>query len=564
MANTYIALVLGGGGSDDRRLKVSTDDTAAGFLEEKLLPASNKITVATDNPGGAEVYRIDVDETNIDHDILLNFEEDEHRPQDDTATTTTSLWSSQKTQDELDLKVNKVTPVTDNTLVKSIGTSGVDFEVTGVIVDDSNNISGVNDLVIDGNLTVNGDTTTSNTATLEVEDANITINKNGTEATADAQDAGLTVEMSDATDVSLGFDSTTTSKMRVGEVGDEREIATISHVQELSNKTINADVNTISELEVDNLKAGVLVVDLEVVVDNNNIAGAQAVKDYVVARVAEKDEANEIAYAPTTAADYDVVPSEVASALDELASRTNTTEDTLADHLNGNPSKHNANQINNTASGNLTSTNVQNSLVELQLDIDTRASSADLTAHLNDTEDAHDASAISNVPSGNLAADNVQDALNELDVEKYAAADFDGDFDTRLATKDTDNLTEGVTNLYFTEERAYIENGDIPNTEFTFADNISTLTNITGLSFGNGVVRAFEILLSVDRQGDGLFEEVQLRGIQKASGWDMSVESAGDDTGLEFDINASGQVQYTSSDLTSGGTIVFRAKTTSI
>ena len=49
-----------------------------------------------------------------------------------------------------------------------------------------------NDLVVDGNLTVNGDTTTLNTATLSVEDLNITVAKNATNSTQ-ADGAGLTV-----------------------------------------------------------------------------------------------------------------------------------------------------------------------------------------------------------------------------------------------------------------------------------------------------------------------------------------------------------------------------------
>ena len=46
---------------------------------------------------------------------------------------------------------------------------------------------------------------------------------------------------------------------------------------------------------------------------------------------------------------------------------------------------------------------------------------------------------------------NQTDLQAALDL-KYDSADFNGDFDTRLATKDTGDLTEG-TNLYFTEVR---------------------------------------------------------------------------------------------------------------
>lgn len=123
-----------------------------------------------------------------------------------------------------------------------------------------------NDVTITGDLTVNGTTTTVNSTTLDVTDANITVNNGGTQATADLNDAGLTIEMSDATDVVLGYDSTTTSRMKLGDLGDEREIATISHSQTFSNKTISdansntisidADVSTITNIDNDEIKAG--------------------------------------------------------------------------------------------------------------------------------------------------------------------------------------------------------------------------------------------------------------------------------------------------------------------
>ena len=588
MANHYISINLNAaGGSDDKRVKISTDDTLPGFLEEKIEAGSTKVVVTTTLPGAAETLEVDVDETQINHDNLLNYAVDQHRVHDDTTTTTTSLWSSQKIQDELDTKINAATPMTDNKLVKSIGTSGVDVEATGIDVDDSNNITGINDLTIDGDLTVNGTTTSVNSDTLDVTDANITVNNGGTQASADTGNAGLTVEMSDATDVEIGYDSTTASKMALGEIGSQSEIITATHTQTLSNKTLDADNNTISNLEVDNLKTGVLSTDLDAAVDNNNIAGAQAIKDYVAARVAEKDDASEITYTPADGTDYDVVPTHVDGALDELASRTNTVEDNLTAHLNADPAKHAAAQI-------------------------------------------------TNVAAGNIAATTVQGAINELDTEKYIAASFDGDFDTRLATKDTDDLAESATNKYASPAqldkvdfitvtqavdlddvetkalsalqngdniselvndsvfvdaagaqtaavvnstagsetvqapsvaamKAYVGQsaGDILETSFTVVNNITTLTDITGFAFANGSVRSFEAQVSIDRGGDSLYEKFDIEGIQKAGSWEISVESVGDDSGVEFDIDATGQVQYTTSNLTSGGTLKFRSITTS-
>ena len=157
----------------------------------------------------------------------------------------------------------------------------------------------------------------------------------------------------------------------------------------------------------------------------------------------------------------------------------------------------------------------------------------------------------------------MQDAIDELDTEKYVAADFNSDFSTQLATKDTDDLTEGSGNLYFTEARAYIESGDIKNTDFAFSNNVSSAANITGLAFSNGSVRSFKAMISVIRSGDSLYEQFEIRAIRKGSSWDYSVESVGDESGIELSVTTSGQVQYTSSNLTSGGTITFRAEVTS-
>lgn len=72
------------------------------------------------------------------------------------------------------------------------------------------------------------------------------------------------------------------------------------------------------------------------------------------------------------------------------------------------------NTVTTAASGNLSSTELNAALNELQLDIDTRATSTALSDHVNDATDAHAASAVTNTPTGNLVATTVQGALNEL------------------------------------------------------------------------------------------------------------------------------------------------------
>lgn len=92
---------------------------------------------------------------------------------------------------------------------------------------------------IGGNLVVKGTTTSIESTTLEVTDANITVNKGGNQAAADDV-AGLTVEMSDATHAKILFDKDATSKFKVGAAGSEKEIATISDSQIFTNKTLTS------------------------------------------------------------------------------------------------------------------------------------------------------------------------------------------------------------------------------------------------------------------------------------------------------------------------------------
>lgn len=92
--------------------------------------------------------------------------------------------------------------------------------------------------------------------------------------------------------------------------GSERTIVTEDQAQTLSNKSIDsannaisidADEATVQNLEVDNLKAGVLDTDLNAVsASDDTIPSAKAVKDYVDQEISGKDEASEIAYDNST------------------------------------------------------------------------------------------------------------------------------------------------------------------------------------------------------------------------------------------------------------------------
>ena len=69
------------------------------------------------------------------------------------------------------------------------------FGSNAVTIGDSNDVVTIgNDLIVTGDLTVSGDTVTVNTATLDVEDKNITVNKGSGDTSSTADGAGLTIQ----------------------------------------------------------------------------------------------------------------------------------------------------------------------------------------------------------------------------------------------------------------------------------------------------------------------------------------------------------------------------------
>jgi hypothetical protein len=130
-------------------------------------------------------------------------------------------------------------------------------------------------------------------------------------------------------------------------------------------------------------------------------------------------------------------------------------------------------------------------------------------------------------------------------------------------------FVSGVTSAIQTQlnAKANISAGDIAETAFNMANNQSVAANVTGFAFANATVRSFEALVSVEISAlTNLFEVFTIRGIQKGSQWDLSVTSNGDGSGVIFDITATGQVTYQSSNIAgyTAGKIKFRAFTTTI
>ena len=101
--------------------------------------------------------------------------------------------------------------------------------------------------------------------------------------------------------------------------GDERSLVTEDQAQTLTNKTIDVDNNTVSNIEVDNLKAGVLNTDLSGAATDDELPSALAVKTALEGQ----NEAAEIAFDPSGSS---LTATNVKGALDEVAGRLDTNE----------------------------------------------------------------------------------------------------------------------------------------------------------------------------------------------------------------------------------------------
>jgi len=149
-------------------------------------------------------------------------------------------------------------------------------------------------------------------------------------------------------------------------------IVTESHTATLTNKTIDADSNTISNLETDNLKAGVLVTDVSLATSDTEIPSALAVKTALEGQ----NEASEITFDPTGS----IPGTNVQDAVEDVQSNLQAHVDSAT--------AHDASDIvySNTASG-LTATQVQAAIDEVEGRVDTAESS--LSSHTSASENVH-------------------------------------------------------------------------------------------------------------------------------------------------------------------------------
>lgn len=108
---------------------------------------------------------------------------------------------------------------------------------------------------------------------------------------------------------------------------------------------------------------------------------------------------------------------------------------------------------------------------------------------------------------------------------------------------------------------------DILLTTANLANAVAIPAIIPGLTFNTGQVQHINVEFLIKREYElgslVLVESGKIYGSFDGSDFKISVESTGDDTGIELDITAGGQFTYTSSDLNNhvSSIISFKAST---
>lgn len=230
--------------------------------------------------------------------------------------------------------------------------------------------------------------------------------------------------------------------------GASRTIVTTDQAQALTNKDVNADENTISNLEVDNLKAGVLNTSTTMSgATDSQVPSALAIKTYIDDKAAAQNQASEISFAPAgtiAATDVQTMGVELDSDIQALQSELDTEEfeREAADII------------------------LQDNIEEVQTNLEN---------HINDTIEAHAASAIANTPSGNISSTNQQAVNNELQ------ADIDTINTTSIPSKvnKAASSTDNAIARYDGTDGGTVQNSSV------IIDDANAVSGITNLQVDN-------------------------------------------------------------------------------
>ena len=491
----------------------------------------------------------------------------------------------------------------------------------GLISTTTQSISGnktfTNDVIVSGDFTVNGTTTTINTTNLNVTDKNITINDGGNDASAEG--SGLTIERI-GTNGSLVYEDILVSKFKAGALGSEIELANVSSAQTFTNKSINADNNPITNIDNNDIKAAAAIDATKIADGTVNNTEFQYINTLTSNAQTQLDNKANLFLSNLSS------PTDINQDLLLASSKTlRLPNDTYLKIRNGANSTdlgilkvdpfdrvflggaHWMPDTNETWDFGISGVawrNINSALYGLyksanggfigQIDV-TSVTPSGLGAANSGMSFKSDIKHIYVFTSSDAAVD--ANPTKNVFVETGNKLAGTGDSGTVLIKTGTsaggvrgkvslnglevDVNTTKITNVVNPTSaqdaatKNYVDTaitglsqaGDISHTSFSLANNQSTFANVTGIAFANGVVRSAEIQYSVYINAtSSLYESGKIYAVQRGADWTISQSLNGDNTLVIFTVDSSGQLQYKSGNYSgfSSGTLKVRALTTSI
>jgi hypothetical protein len=357
-------------------------------------------------------------------------------------------------------------------------------------------------------------------------------------------------ESSDITDNVEGslFHNSSQSKLKSYIQGAVREVVLDSQAQTLTNKTINAFDNSITNIRTLNFSSSTLNTSITLAAaSDSQVPSALAVKTFVENFNSQSLSANLVSYNNSTS---NLTATNVQTAIDEVETRVDGVEQHITSTV-----AHLAGNIVNLPQGNLSATNVQNALNELQSDIDNRALTSTLSSHTLAATGVH------GLTSSVVGTDDSQTLTTKtINADNNTILNLETD-NFKASVINTSSNLSGATDTQIPSAlavRSYADsvilNLSSQETSFQIANN--TLANVTGLIFNPSTYRSVKIEYSIYRKTDTLgsakAQVGQLRFVYNTQSqiWLMSDDYAGQDSGVVFSINnTTGQVQYSSSNI---------------